>query len=538
MKVFINRHTGQIEFSTKPAYTSEHMVLFGHVDSIPDNGGMIWYPDFSQIESFLDQNGVDALFKDISSMDGQFLLFWFKEGEFYFSCDRYCINTIYYRISTDTIELFDRILGQENNLVFNRTVILSFLLFGYLPGRQTLFQDISRIMPGEYFVFETSTGKFHVNVNVSSVYPKIDFGEYEDDGLVAEKFHKLFREALEKRINEFNSTETLLIPLSGGFDSRYVLGTTLELVSPSRIKAMTYGQKGSYDFEIGKLVAKTAGVRHLAYPITSDNYAAQNLRANCLDTDGQIFFATEAPVEIYQSLTEYGKIILSGYVGDAVMGDWLRYDIPSSRKDISIIDARVGSGDPLIHYLDDELIQSSFYYDNGFDAPLDPVELWYFINHFTKYTNYCVFKHREHFTYISPFIDFAFIDFILNLPKDKRMNRSLYFSWMRKHFMALADLPCSYYRGVSLSSSAEKKYLARQWDHILRYGLGINRSVNKFDLFHCRRDVLGQNIKEYPVYSKLPSDFSKNIYKSKYYFLQYSLKSLDVLCTDFNIRFI
>ena len=118
------------------------------------------------------------------------------------------------------------------------------------------------------------------------------------------------------------------------------------------------------------------------------------------------------------------------------------------------------------------------------------------------------------------------------------MNRGLYFSWLRKHFRTLADLPCSFYRGVSLSSSAGKKYFAHQWDHILRYGFRINRSVNKIDLFRYRRDVLGPDISDYPVYSKLPSGFAKNINQSKYYFLQYSLKSLDVLCNDFNVSFI
>lgn len=536
MKLQIHRHTGHIEFLSKPTYSSEHVVLFGHMDSIPFEGGEICRPDYYQIENLLDHNGVDAINKSILSMDGQFLLLWFKEGKIYFFCDRYCISTIYYRINLDMIEVFDRILDQEKNLILNQTVMQSFLLFGYLPGRQTLFQGISRIMPGECFVLDTSTGEIEINVNC--VYPKCDIGEFENDDLVAGKFHKLFLEALGKRISEFNSTETLLIPLSGGFDSRYVLGTALELVSPSRITTMTFGQRGSYDFEIGKLVAKTAGVRHLAYPLTADNYAEKNLRANCLDTDGQIFFTTEAPVEIYQSLAEYGKIILSGYVGDAIMGDRLRHDVPVNRKDISILDARVNRGDPLIHYLADELIQSSFYYDNGFDSSIDPFELWYFMNHFTKYTNYCIFKNREHFTYISPFIDYNFIDYILNLPREMRFNRDLYFSWLRKHFKTLADLPCSYCRGVSLSSSAEKKYIAHQWDHILRYGFGINRSANKIDLFRYRRDVLGTNISNYPVYSKLPSGFANNINKSKYYFLQYSLKSLDVLCNDFDVSFI
>ena len=126
-------------------------------------------------------------------------------------------------------------------------------------------------MPGECIVLDVTTGQ--IRVDVVCVYPKVVLDENgNDDDMVAKKFHELFREALEKRINKYNHHETFLLPLSGGFNSRYVLGTALELVSPTRILAMTFGEKGSYDFEIGKLVAETAGVRHLVYPLTSDNY--------------------------------------------------------------------------------------------------------------------------------------------------------------------------------------------------------------------------------------------------------------------------
>ena len=243
-------------------------------------------------------------------------------------------------------------------------------------------------------------------------------------------------------------------------------------------------------------------------------------------------------MEIFQSIAEFERIILSGYVGDAIMGSKLHLDIPTSRKDIAILDALVKHGDRLANYLDDEIIQSTFYYDIGLDTPLDPFELWFFINHFTKYTNHCVFKHRDSFTYICPFIDYAFIDYFLNLPIRMRLNRSLYTSWLRKHFKALSNLPCTTYWGAPISASAQKKFLAHQWDRILHYGLGINRRVNKIDLFRNRQQIVGQDISRYFVYPTLPLDFNKVINHPKYYLLHYCLKSLEVLCTNFNVNFL
>ncbi len=535
MKAFINRRTARIELLSPPDCTSPHLILFGRIDRLHSNGHSIWNPDVSQVESYLDQNGPDAIYKNISFIEGQYLIIWCKEGKVCLFCDRYCMNTFYYRVLPDTIEVFDQILAIENNLVVSQSIAISFLLFGYVPGRQTLFQGIFRVMPGECLILDTTTGEFHIDVGC--VYPKIVMDEDRNEDQVAEEFHALFREALEKRISKYHFNETLLLPLSGGLNSRYVLGTALELVSPSRIIAMTFGQRGSYDFEIGKSVAKAVGVRHIVYPLTPDNYNAKSLRANCLDTDGQVYFTSEAPIEIFRSFAEYGKITLSGYVGDAIMGNKVHLDTPTSKEAIAFSDAKVGIDDPLAHYLDDKVIQSTFYYDIGADFPLDPSEMWFFINHFTKYSLHCVFKHRNHFTYICPFIDYAFIDYVLNLPTRMRMNRRLYFLWLRKHFKALADLPCNTYRGVPLSSSAQKIFLAHQWDRILHYGFGINRRVNKIDLFRYQRQILGPDISMYHVYSKLPPDFAKTLNHSKHYLLHYSLKCLEVLYTDFNVNF-
>jgi hypothetical protein len=535
MKAFISRRTARIELESTPDYMSPHMILFGRIDRLHISGGAIWNPDLSQIEKYLAQNGSDSIIKNIPCIEGQYLIIWCTQGKVCLFCDRYCINAFYYRVSSDTIEVFDHILAAENNLAVSQSTAISFLLFGYVPGRQTLFQDISRIMPGECLVLDITTGEFHIDVGC--VYPKTELDEDRSDDQAAEKFHSLFREALEKRISQDNSSEPLLLPISGGLDSRYVLGTALELVSPSRLIAMTFGQKGSYDFEIGKLVAEAAGVPHMAYPLCSDNYDAKSLEANCLDTDGQVYFTSEAPIEIYENFAEYGKITLSGYVGDAIMGNKLHLDLPTSREAIVFSDAKVGIGDPLGHYLDNEAMQSSFYYDAGFDCPLDLTEMWFFINHFTKYTTHCVFKHRDHFTYICPFVDYAFIDYVLNLPPRMRLNRSLYFSWLRKHFKALSDLPCNTYCGVPLSASPLKINLAHQWDRILHYGLGMNRRVNKLDLFRHRRQVLGSDISRYHVYSTLPPDFARTLNHSKYYLLHYSLKCLEVLHTEYNVNF-
>ena len=66
----------------------------------------------------------------------------------------------------------------------------------------------------------------------------------------------------------------------------YVLFTALEIIDASRITAMTYGTPATYDFEIGKKIAKAAGIRHVEYPLEKENFPTNAIINNCKDTDG------------------------------------------------------------------------------------------------------------------------------------------------------------------------------------------------------------------------------------------------------------
>jgi asparagine synthase (glutamine-hydrolysing) len=309
-----------------------------------------------------------------------------------------------------------------------------------------------------------------------------------------------------------------------------VLGTALELVAPSRIIAMTFGTPGSYDFEIGRLVAKVAGVRHISYPLSSSNYSTEAFLNNCRDTDGQISYTTEAPIEIYQDFAQYGSVMLSGYVGDAIMGNKTHLKSVIDHRSIVLDDMIVKRDDPLAEYISTEVIEDGYYFESRHVTSLNLSELWFFINHFTKYSYYCVFKFREHFQYISPFIDYAFMDYFLNLPFVMRVDRALYFYWLRRYFPSLADLPCSSMRGAGLSASPCKKWVMHQWDRLLHYGFGINRSVNKIDLSRYSKQLLDLKL--------IPSGFLQWIFSNRrYYFLLYNLKCLEILQSAFGVEF-
>lgn len=69
-----------------------------------------------------------------------------------------------------------------------------------------------------------------------------------------------------------NSKSKHLILLSGGLDSRAILGGLLERVDSQQIQTVTFGTPGTWDFEIGKRVAEYAGVKNFALDLTDSDW--------------------------------------------------------------------------------------------------------------------------------------------------------------------------------------------------------------------------------------------------------------------------
>jgi asparagine synthase (glutamine-hydrolysing) len=533
MKIIINLKSGNISSTTSANYSSEDLMIFGRIDCLHDNNYEIWNPNFLVFEKYLKNLSDDKIISSMVSVEGQYLIILKKREDIYIFCDRYCIRPIYYRKVNNQIEIFDRIIENVDDLLIQKSSVLIFLLLRFIPGRQTLFNGISQIMPGECLILRKNINK--IDIQISCVYPKKKI-DLEDP---KKTFHYLFRQGLEQRVSNISNSKKLLLPLSGGLDSRYVLFTALEIVDSSRIAAMTYGTPGTYDFEIGKKIAKLAGIKHIEYPLTKENYTTDAIINNCKDTDGQISFTTEAPIEIFQDFANHGEVILSGYVGDAIVGNKANKNANEGKKSIILKDALVKGNDPLTKYIDPSLLESSFYYDIVLKSSLNDFEYWFFINHFTKYSLHCVFKLREHFNYINPFIDYKFTDYVINLPFSLRENQKLYRKLLREKFPNFSNIPCKPYRGAPLKASFIKRFVAHQQDRVLHYCFGIDKRINKIDLFRYRNQILEPDLLRKNTESLLPFEFTEIIFKnSKYYLLLYNLKCIEIIKNYFDAKFI
>ncbi|EPD33994.1 hypothetical protein HMPREF9306_00027 [Propionimicrobium lymphophilum ACS-093-V-SCH5] len=126
-----------------------------------------------------------------------------------------------------------------------------FLYGGYLLGSQTLISGISSVEAGA--ITDLQTGKIVDTYRQPTSYEEADADPLE--------YMRHFYEVVIKAFEPLASSgRQLLVPLSGGADSRLIM-LVLKEAGAKNVLAFTYGTPGSPEVKISRQVAESAGYR-------------------------------------------------------------------------------------------------------------------------------------------------------------------------------------------------------------------------------------------------------------------------------------
>jgi hypothetical protein len=114
-----------------------------------------------------------------------------------------------------------------------------------------------------------------------------------------------------------------VVPLSGGLDSRVILGMLAAAGAAERCVAVTFGTPGTLDFELGRAVARHAGVRHETIDLTREPLDEERLcavlaRAPAWTHVFEAFFNALVPARFGA-----GAVVWSGIMANVVNGSRL-----------------------------------------------------------------------------------------------------------------------------------------------------------------------------------------------------------------------
>jgi len=429
--------------------------------------------------------------------------------------DRHGLIKLYYYYDENLLCFAPKIkplLGLASNKILRGESIADFFLFGYLLGDSTFFSQIMQLRPGS--ILEISNWNMKLTRYYDYEYAEIPEAKPREE--LIDELHTLWQNAVERRIKMH---ESIIIPLSGGLDSRAILAAALKCVSKENITTFTFGEKGSFDFEIGRIIAKIAGVRNI--PLLAEKFRLEEkYRKSFNDVEGMIDATPYFPVDGYRDMKNYGDVIFSGTMIDVLLGrhilsnifsrDLLKKEILSKEDQIEInrlIFNRQKLNDEAEvlqlfsqKFLMDIDIMSSFnsthpQFENIKNKRVpDYFAVWDYTHRWNKYIYFAVFRNRDLFRYVT-MLDSDLVDFTLKLSPELRLDENLYIDMLLQRYPELFKMPTKTNSGLNLDANRISKFMNRAL-------IWLKNSINNRFKIYLKRNLFLNKNKNYIDYNE------------------------------------
>jgi hypothetical protein len=286
----------------------------------------------------------------------------------------------------------------------------------------------------------------------------------------------------------------LLIPLSGGIDSRGLLAGAVARLETKRITAFTYGFPGSMDYELAAVVAKRAGVRHVAFNLNTHRYDLEALIDVSRRVESRTSLFDYRPARWIESELGINRLLLSGFSAShdynpvagvnpawaRVVATFLRDYRASGAANLTPPGVDISSALPRTPLL---------------PAKRMPLDIQF--NLFVRQEFGCRFTNlKDRYVYLMPLVDPDWFSFMISSPLRLRRRRFLYRAILRRLSPSLFAIPTKSYYGLPLSAPHWRVMMARiatKTTEQVRAMLpaapvGLNRRVNYADFDHALRE--------------------------------------------------
>ena len=318
---------------------------------------------------------------------------------------------------TQTDKRFE-VAGEHSAAEEERLDALSFLHYGYVPTPNSYSQK------GQVTVFDWSSLIQH--------RPMSEMGEEE---LVAMGVAAL-RESFADTRGRLH-----VVPISGGLDSRAVLGGLLERVEPAQIVTVTFGVPGAMDFEVGAAVARRMGLPHVALNLEDVEPTVDGLLRTAHAMDRWTFLFDAFYNRIVTETFGKEAVYWSGFMGDPLAGSHLSSDPSPSWEEAR---RRFAGKNRFVNEVSltppefraEEVLPMEPLLPPGileFDEQLD------FIVRQGAYVYPTVLA--PGFDVRTPFLAPTWVSFMLNVPRHRRMKKALYRKILADSFPSLFAQP-------------------------------------------------------------------------------------------------
>lgn len=284
-------------------------------------------------DHWLSAEEVDAALKAINSIEdlkqllhrwnGHFALMWSDKGLHFAATDIGRSIPVFWQINDGTVSLSNRPVSAEPQASIWHTQT-TFAQSEFVPGHATLWQGWQQLQAGE--ILEIKGGLCYLH-NYFPHRRSPETGRSESQ--MAEAFQDVLHGVFDRFIS-FADGRPIVIPLSGGYDSRILLAGLHER-GYTNVQAFTYGQEGSTEARIAREVAQQLEVDWQFVPYDKEilsEFGTPNWNAfaayavkGCALPQEQDYFALSKLKKA--GWLKPGSIISPGYCGDFQAGSYI-----------------------------------------------------------------------------------------------------------------------------------------------------------------------------------------------------------------------
>lgn len=179
-------------------------------------------------------------------------------------------------------------------------------------GRRTLLKDVERLLPGEWAVY---------SINSTRIQTRFDNSLYNDvwDGDI-KSIARTTWDSLRSEVNAaVDSRDQIFVALSGGWDSRHILGSLAHL--QTALNCLTIGEPDIYEAEIARRCANTVGAVHQCFSIEGKYFPPLSSMINLVkETEAVNFLTWNAILSGLNNQSSVENILLLGDLCESIDG--------------------------------------------------------------------------------------------------------------------------------------------------------------------------------------------------------------------------
>lgn len=404
----------------------------------------------------------DNIKEALTQANGFFGVIIKKENEIIICADRIRSYPLFFSIKDSTVYISDDpywIKDSSGNHKIDEVSEKELLLTGYVTGKKTLYTNINQILAGEIIRFEIE--KSGSIKETHDRHYRFIHGNYFDlsknqllekhDEVLTNSFNRLIRLAAGR---------TIVIPLSGGYDSR-MAATILKKLGYENVITYTFGRANNNDYRVARKVAEKLSFKSIF--IEYDNEKAykwfnraerkecgkmcDNLSNSVLDREWPALFELKK-----QGLIPEDSIIVPGHSGDFISGNSIAKSLfKKGFNEKEAIEAILkvdyvmwnwaGQREQLQRPFSQRILESMEIGTIAYDDSANAFEKWGWQEAISKYFVNPV-KLYEYFGYEwwLPLWDNEYVDFWTKIPLEYRIQRNLYKDYVFKLYSEVANV--------------------------------------------------------------------------------------------------